>query len=369
MDIPVFSVVMAGGSGERFWPLSRQGYPKQLLPLLSGKPVLIEAVELLQPLISLSSIWIATSASLIDVVKNALTNHPSLHIIGEPLRRNTTGCLVFAAANILAKYGDEALHSVMAVTTADHFIANGKRFRETLESVIHTAYHHDALLTIGIKPTRAETGYGYIDVSSQQAVIGQHQTKVYPVNRFVEKPDTENAQAYVSSGQYYWNSGMFFWKISTFLRELQSSLPIAVDVVYQLRDAIKSKENAETISSIFSMLPNISIDYALMEKSNCVKMAVGDFGWDDIGAWDAVSRLQKVNELGNYAKGDPVIVDCSNVTVINDPGAKNMAVGAVGLQDIIIVTTKDGVLVCHRDRAQDVKQIVDELKKRDLQFL
>lgn len=369
MDVPVVSVIMAGGSGERFWPLSRQYFPKQLLSLVSEKPMLIEAVDLVLPLISPEQIWIATNAQLQDAVRGTLKNHPFINIIGEPLRRNTTGCLIYAAAHILAHHGDDALNSVMVITTADHFIADGRRFREVLEAVIHTANQNDVLVTIGIKPSRAETGYGYIDVTNQSTIKGLHQSQIYPVNRFVEKPNAVTVQEYISSGAYFWNSGMFFWKISTFLRELKAYLPQAADVIFQLRDVIKSNQNSDTLAEIFSSLPNMSIDYALMEKSHCVQMAVGDFGWDDIGAWDAVSRLQTVDERGNYTKGDPVILDCRNVTVINEPGAEYMAVGAVGLDNIVIVTTKDGVLVCHKDRAQDVKHIVEALKLQESKML
>lgn len=369
MDVPVVSVIMAGGSGERFWPLSRKHYPKQLLPLISEKPMLLEAVNLLHPLISKESVWIATSAPLLDAVQQKLTDHPKQNIIGEPMRRNTTGCLVYAAAQIMARYGNEAHDKVMAITTADHHIPNANRFREVLESVINTAYLNNTLVTIGIQPSRPETGYGYIDVSDQSNCQGKHQTQIYAVNRFVEKPDAAKAQNYIDSGNFYWNSGMFFWKISTFLDELKTHLPIAAEVVERLAVAITEKESHDEISDIFSALPNTSIDYALMEKSNKVEMTVGDFGWDDIGAWDAVSRLRGVDEQGNFTEGSPVTVDCSNVTIINEPGAEHMAVGAVGLSDIIIVTTKDGILVCHKDRAQDVKQITETLKKQDSKFL
>lgn len=369
MDVPVVSIIMAGGSGERFWPLSRKHYPKQLLPLVSGKPMLHEAVNLLHPLIAKESVWIATSAALLDAVKQKLTGHPQQNIIGEPLRRNTTGCLVYAVAQILARYGDEANESVMTVTTADHHIPNATRFREVVESVIQTAADQNTLVTIGIQPTRPETGYGYIDVSNQNAASGLHNTQTYNVNRFVEKPNADKAKKYIESGNFYWNSGMFFWKISTFLEELKIHLPIAVEVVEQLTQAMKNNGSSVEIRDIFSALPNISIDYALMEKSRHVQMVVGDFGWDDIGAWDAVSRLRGMDEQGNFTEGSPAVVDCSNVTVINGPGADEMAVGAVGLKDIVIVTTKDGVLVCHKDRAQDIKQIVETLKKQNSKFL
>ncbi len=372
MDRPVVAVIMAGGAGERFWPVSRKKRPKQLLKLASETDSMLEeAVNRLRPIVSDDRIFIATNTQLVEPVKKSISSVPPENIIGEPHKRNTAGCLVFSIAHILARFGEEAKDYLMSVTTADHLIGDGGRFKDTVIAGLTFAHDNDALITIGVHPTRPETGYGYIEINQLNKPFSEFQSiPIYKVERFLEKPSLDDAERYQASRFYYWNSGMFFWKISTFLNELRKAEPILADGVDRLTDAIrKEPDNEESIARIFESLPDISIDYALMEKADNVFAALGDFRWDDVGAWDSLARIRRRDDNRNTPIGDPVLIDCKNVVVYNEPGKEKMAVCVIGMEDTIVVSTNDGILVCANDRAQNVKDAVRELKKQDSMFL
>lgn len=365
MKYPVLSVIMAGGSGERFWPVSRRLRPKQLLCLTDPeKCMLEEAIERILPLVPSDKIFIASNVLLQQPLRDALDQIPHENILCEPMRRNTAGCLVYAAAHALARWGDEAGDLLMAVTTADHRIGDLELFQDTVQAALNTAAEHDALVVMGIKPTRVETGYGYIEIAeSGHPISSENGIEIYPAASFREKPKPEDAERYVQSGRFYWNSGMFFWKISTFINALQIHAPELARGAVSLANAMQRKDEDE-VKTIFEQLPDKSIDYALMEKAENVYMAVGEFTWDDVGAWDSLTRLHPADAQGNVALGDPVLIDCRNVTVYNEPGAEKMAVGIVGMENIMVVASEDGILICPKDRAQDVRKVVDDLKLR-----
>jgi len=366
MSIPTVGVIMAGGSGERFWPISRRLRPKQLLRLTSEtKSMLEEAVERLAPLIPPERIFIGANADLQPTIQAALPQIPAENVLGEPMRRNTSGCIAFAAAHALARF-PEAEDILMSVTTADHRIGDDKRFRSAIAVALRWAEENEALVAIGTHPTRPETGYGYIQIAElNKPVCESGGVPIYRAAKFLEKPNPEDAERYQASRFYYWNSGMFFWRISTLLKSLESAMPDLAQSILQMTEILKRNPGAsEEITTIFKKMPNISIDYGLMEKANNVYAVLGDFAWDDAGAWDSLARFRPRDANRNTIYGGAALVDCRNVIVYNEPGMEKMAVGVAGMENAIVAVTEDGVLVCRRDRAQDVRLIVEELKNR-----
>lgn len=360
------AVIMAGGAGERFWPLSRRSRPKQLLKLTNpDQSLLSETVDRLTPIIEPERIFVATGRHLEQAILDADLPIPSDNVLAEPCKRNTAGCLCFVAANVLARFGDDAEDVALAVVTADHEIRDVKGFQRTIETALTAAETSDALVTIGIRPSRPETGYGYIEmVVDDGPVVGStDENAVFPVVRFVEKPDSESVRRFLATGHYLWNSGMFFWRLGVFMDELKAAQPQAEEVVRRMAKALKA-EDQKTVDELFATLPNISVDYALMERASRVLVAPGDFAWDDVGAWDALDRNFPQDDNGNVAIGDPVLVDVENSIVYNAPGAERFAVGIVGVRDLVVVIDEDGILVVPKARAQEVKTVVQQLKSR-----
>jgi mannose-1-phosphate guanylyltransferase len=367
---------MAGGSGERFWPLSRQNHPKQLLRLTRpDQTMLEEAVWRLAPIIPPEDIYVVTGRHLVESIREARVGVPDKNVIAEPCKRNTTGCLAYAAAHILATYtepnddlsrADVQSRLSMAVVTADPAILDAEAFRETIAAALSAAEQHDALGVIGIVPSRPDTGYGYISVSGAPLSGSATGVAVYPVAHFHEKPSREKAEEFIESGRCFWNSGMFFWSLSTFMRELETAQPAVARAVIAMAEAMRLGEHDE-VTRIFEGMENISIDYALMERARNVVMARAGFSWDDVGAWPALERTQPRDENGNVIVGNPVAVGCSNCIVYDatDPAKHDVAVAVVGTEDLVVVVTDDAVLVIPKERAQDVRYAVAELKRRN----
>ena len=329
-------VIMAGGAGERFWPLSRGNHPKQLLKLTgSGQSLLEEAVERSMAIVPPSNIYIATGKNLQKAIQDADLGIPPENVIAEPCKRNTAGCLIFAAATILA--------------------------------ALEAAEKNNALVTIGIQPVRPETGYGYIEISEDNKKQDT-ETPCYKVASFREKPTPENAAKYIASGNFLWNSGMFFWRLSTFQNEFGKANPVMAQTLEDLTDALMEQDSTRA-GQIFNALPNISIDYALMEKAAHVMVIPGKFVWDDVGSWDALDRTIPKDLNGNVEVGDPILIDCQDCIVYNAAGQKNLAVGAVGLKDMIVVVSGDSLLILPKDRAQDVRKVVVALREKNAEQL
>ena len=359
-------VIMAGGSGERFWPLSRRLRPKQLLPLTHPEHnMLEEAVARLTPLIEPERIHVITGAHLLEPIRSAGVGIPPENVIAEPCKRNTAGALAYAAAHLLAKYGGDGDQITMAITTADHQIGPGLAFSTTIEAALEAAEAEDALVTLGVTPDRPETGYGYIQATGTPVSLpsGRTDVSVCRVAAFHEKPNRERAEQFLEEGGYFWNSGMFFWRVSTFLKQLEVARPVLADAVREIAEAI-GRGDEEAAGTIFANLESISIDYALMEHAEKVLMARADFPWDDVGAWPALYRSMQHDETGNVCVGDPVLVDCEDCIVYNNVGAEKQAVAVVGMEDVVVVCVEDAVLVMPKDRAQDVRRIVRELEER-----
>lgn len=360
-------IILAGGSGERFWPLSRRTRPKQLLRLTSEtKTMLDEAVERLTPLIPAEHMYVITGEHLVEPIRACNSGLLSENIIAEPAKRNTTGALCYAIAHILAKYNVPEKCVTLAVVTADHQIGEAERFRATMFAALRHAEAHESIVTIGIAPTRPETGYGYIQARElAPAVDGLSQSiQVHHVSAFHEKPNRQRAEDFMNAGNYFWNSGMFFWTAKTFLDELSHAHPPSAETYSKLIAAFKTGDLAEA-RRIFETLEDISIDYALMEHAQKVLVVRADFPWDDVGAWTALERSHPADAQGNVKLGEPVVVESKDCIVYNTVGPEKMAVSVIGCEELVVIVTADAVLVMPKEKAQDVRHAVSELKKRN----
>ncbi len=366
------AVVMAGGSGERFWPLSRRLRPKQLLRLTgSAATMLDESVARLAPLIAPDDIYVATSQILVEPIRTAQSGVPDENVIAEPCKRNTSGCLAYATAHILAKEDvaeDDASFGnlSMAVVTADQSIGDGDAFRATVSTVLDAAAREGALATIGIVPTRPETGYGYVRTPDDDRPLDgfSEGIRVYRVTDFQEKPDAARAEVFLASGRYLWNAGMFFWRVADFMGELDAVCPSVSEAVRAMTRAMRAGDTA-AVEHIFEGLKDVSIDIALMERARKVIVARASFPWDDVGSWPALERTHTPDAAGNVNVGQAILVDSRRCIVYNDAGEVSQRVVAlVGAEDLVVVVTRDAILVMPKNRAQDVREVVSELKRR-----
>ncbi len=352
---------MAGGSGERFWPFSRLKTPKQLLKLASPDHTLIEqAVQRAHDLVDPASVYLATVPHLVGPLAEAVPEVPAENILAEPLKRNTAGCLVWLAANLLARDPDARAKVSIAVITADHVIRPAADFRRTVCAALDTAESTGGLVTIGIRPDRPETGFGYIEMGDN-TLPNEHGITVRSVRQFREKPDLATATGYLESGQYLWNSGTFFWTLDGFLTELEAAAPNHYACVLAVADAL-ARGATEAAEAAFAAIPSISIDYALMEKAQRVFVAEAAFEWDDVGSWDALDRSLSPDADSNVVQGDVIAIESrDNIVVSQVPGT---VVTVVGIEGLVVAVTADAVLIVPKSRAQDVKKVVETLKSR-----
>ena len=350
-DMKITAVIMAGGRGERFWPKSRINYPKQFLSLTAdGETMIQKTVNRISSLVPEEDIFIVTNKKYLDLVKEQLPDILSENIIAEPAARNTAPCVGLAAGIIRKKYGED---TIMLVLPSDHLIKSNSIFIGTLKQAIKAAEHGENLITIGITPAYPETGYGYINFSVEETENG-----VYNVIRFVEKPDTEKAKAYVNSGEYLWNSGMFVWKTSSILTNIEKYLPDIYNGLTAIIESFGTEKFNETLEKEFPLLKSESIDFGIMEKADNIYTIPGNFGWDDVGSWLALERINPTNEYGNMITGDVVSVNTRNTTIL---GGKKL-IATIGLENIIVVDTDDALLICSKNSAQDVKKVIENLK-------
>lgn len=345
-------LIMAGGRGERFWPKSRVQTPKQFLSLTGGGTMIQETVRRVEALTEPDHIFVATNGRYAPAIREQLPQLPADNIILEPEGRNTAPCIGLAALTI----GRRDPEGVMAVLAADHVIAAPERFRELLAAAAATAADTGGVVTLGIQPDRPETGYGYIKMG--QAVPTS--PLVYRVERFIEKPDGQTAADFLADGRYLWNSGMFIWRLST-IRQLIAALMPELHQGLEVIDAAWSDPDFETVlAREFSRFEKISIDYGVMERAPEVYVIPAAIGWDDVGSWTSLERLGAADPQGNVLAGPNVtLVDSENC--IFDTGGRLVA--AIGLKDLIYVETEDAVLICPKHRAQDVKLILDKLRR------
>lgn len=346
MGFKRIGVIMAGGSGERFWPVSRPQRPKQFLRLgTPEKSLLQEAVSRAEGLFGTEYTYIATGEPWARLSREECPELEPNHVLVEPAKRNTTGCLVWAVATVMAR-DDNWSNVSMAVLTADHRITPTAGFHDSVTTALETAESTGGLVTIGITPDRPETGYGYVE-------LGEQSGEAFIVDSFKEKPDIERAQEYFSSGNHLWNSGMFFWTLPAFLAELQAANPEAAETTRELAGLIKAGE-AERAKSLFEQLESISIDFALMEKAKRVLVVKATFDWDDLGSWDALRRTYLQDGHGNVALGGFRAIETRDAVVYNE--VEGQEVCLLGVEGLVVVVTKDKVMVCPVDRTQDVRK-------------
>ena len=345
----ITAVIMAGGRGERFWPKSRNNRPKQFLSLTSdGETMIQKTVKRLSPLVSAEDIFIVTNAAYADLVNDQLPDVPRENILCEPCARNTAPCIAFAAAIIQKKYGD----AMMLVLPSDHLIGYENIYIKTLQTAIRTAEEGNNLVTIGITPAYPETGYGYIN-------FGKEAGDAYEVERFVEKPDLPTAKKYLASGKYLWNSGMFVWKASAIMYNMKQFMPEIHDGAVRIGDSYGTDSYEDILIKEFTAFTSESVDFGIMEKASDIYTIPGSFGWDDVGSWLAVERINETDDKKNYFDGDVIAVDSERTTVC---GGKRL-VAAIGTRDIVIVDTDDVLLVCSKNNTQDVKKVIAQLKE------
>lgn len=350
-----YAVIMAGGKGERFWPLSTSRTPKQVLSLIGEKPLIEMAVDFLGDLVPPENVLVITSAELTEPIADALHNVPRENIIGEPFGRDTAAVCALAAAITRKRGGDDASFCIL---TADHVIDGLPCFRQTLSDAFSVAENNDVLVTIGIQPDHPSTGFGYIEAAEPFKATGT--SEFFEARRFVEKPDAATAAKYLAAGNYYWNAGMFVWSAAAILRALERFQPQLSALAVELTKNIDTPEFADALETAYSRLEKISIDYAIMEKADNILMVRGTFEWDDVGSWTALERHFAADKQNNVLVGKCEELDSHENIVYS----KNRLTALIGVENMIVVQTGDVTLVCPKDRAQDIKQMVQMLRKK-----
>ncbi len=348
-----YVVIMAGGKGERFWPLSTDRFPKPFLKLFNGKSLIQHTVERAMRMVPVERICVVLGEKHLKTARKQLRELPDENFIVEPEGKNTAPCIGYSA-QILLERNKEAL---MVTLPADHYIDDTDGFAKTIFSGMRRAAAGDCLVTIGIKPSRPETGYGYIHAF--QKVDAKKGLACYRVNRFVEKPDLDRAMEYVTEGNYYWNAGIFIWKAQAVLKGIERHMPELYRGLLRVQAARASRAGGR-LRVAYSRLPKESIDYGLMEKADNVLMVPSRFAWDDVGTWSSLTRVFELDEDRNYTAGNIVRVDAKNCVILSD----DTAVGVVGVSDLAIVVSKNGVLVCDLSRAQEVREIARKMEDK-----
>jgi mannose-1-phosphate guanylyltransferase len=348
----IYVLILAGGSGERFWPLSRRARPKQLLRLVSDRTLLEETLARLEGFLPRERILILTNAEQEHAVRKLLGNFPKENIVAEPAKRDTAAAIALGTGWVAVR--DHA--AIMAVLPADHVIANGEAFQQTLAFAADAAEETSELITIGIKPTWACPGFGYIEHGKPVSLRRRPERQaIHRVVRFREKPNPDLAESFLRRGNFRWNAGMFVWAVPTVLREFNRHAPELADFISQLR----APGNFEIVlRERFSKLPRISFDYAIMEKADRVLVVEAGFDWDDIGSWRAVANYFEKDKRGNAANCVVTAVDSSNNIIFDEDGT---TVALLGVHDLIVVRTPDSLLVCQRHEAERIKELIGKL--------
>ncbi|MGN0687101.1 MAG: mannose-1-phosphate guanylyltransferase [Oscillospiraceae bacterium] len=347
----IAAVIMAGGKGERFWPKSRSGRPKQFLSLTAdGETMIQKTVSRLSPLVALDDIFIVTNRNYAQLVEQQLPEISRENVIFEPVSRNTAPCIAIAAGIIRKQYGEDA---VMLVLPSDHFIKFDALYLDTLKLAVRKAEQGVNLVTIGISPTYPETGYGYINFSAKLSSDG-----AYKVIRFVEKPEIDAAKQYVNSGEYLWNSGMFVWKASSILKNIKEFLPDIYSKAEQISSAYGTDRFDDVLCEVFPSMQAESIDFGVMERAENIFTIPGSFGWDDVGNWLVLERINPTNEYGNITVGDVITIDTKNSII---SGGKKL-IATVGIENLVVVDTEDALLICSKNNTQDVKKVAETLR-------
>ncbi len=349
----MFAVIMAGGKGSRFWPRSREKMPKHLLDIQGERTIIRETIDRIRPLVPPERTLIVTGRSHAAELIRQLPEIPAENILIEPVGRNTAPCIGLAALHIRNRVPD----AVMLVLPSDHRIGDEVTFREVLAAAGRIAAEGNSLVTIGIRPTGPETGYGYIE-QGDPFPSGEHE-EIHRVGSIREKPPLEQAREFLRRGSFLWNSGMFVWKASTILGAVEKFLPELHAGLLQIREALGTEREEKIVGEVYSAQKSVSIDYGVMEKEQNVLVVSADFGWSDLGSWDALWEISEKDENGNAIRGSWIGIDAFD-SLVYSPGKM---VALVGVRDLLVVETDDALLVCRRGRSQDVRKVVEALEK------
>jgi mannose-1-phosphate guanylyltransferase len=353
----LFAIVMAGGSGTRFWPASRRARPKQFLPVSGGRAMIAETCARLEGLVPWERVLVVTAESQAPLVREALPELPRTNVLAEPAARNTAPCVAFAAEEVARR----APESIQVVLPADHVVRPIVAFQRALSAAVEEASSGDWLVIFGVRPDHPATGYGYIEAG---ATVGSRDSlPVYSVKRFVEKPDHARATEFLAGGRHLWNSGMFVWSTRAIRAALRSHAPA-------IAHGFERVAAGEPLARVYPLLPSVAVDVAVLERAANVRMLPIDFSWSDVGSWNALSELHERDRDGNC----PVLSGGARLVVEDSSGCLAYAeddevIALVGVRDLVVVRAGNATLVCPRERAQDVKRIVERLSREDERYL
>ncbi len=352
-ELDIVVVIMAGGAGTRFWPLSTKERPKQFLDLFGDRTLLQKSFDRVSSLVPPERILVLTNAAFVSIVKEQLPHVPVENIIGEPTRRDTAAAVALAAVLCRRRFGNP----VIATLTADHLIEPVDLFQETLLSAARRAANDNALYTFGIEPTYPATGYGYLERGLQ--IADDDGIEHFHLVRFKEKPDLETARQYVESGRFYWNSGMFVWTADAILKEIETHLPNHAKALFDAVAFDKTPQWNHALKAAFESLHAVSIDFAVMEKAQNVCCVASKFSWRDVGGWLALRSCLPEDETGNYCRGKTLTLDATdNLVFCEDPEDTTVL---IGVKDLVIVRAGPLTLITHKDRAEDLKKLVQTM--------
>ncbi|WP_300814356.1 mannose-1-phosphate guanylyltransferase [uncultured Bacteroides sp.] len=344
MNTNTHVIIMAGGIGSRFWPLSTPAYPKQFVDVMGvGKSLIQLTAERFQEICSPERMWVVTNQAYVDMVKDHLPQVPAGNILAEPAARNTAPCIAYACWKIKEQYPTANI----VVTPSDALVLDVPEFRRVIQRALDFTENRTAIVTVGIQPNRPETGYGYI-----QATDVQTAEEVWKVQSFREKPNRETAMKYVEDGHYFWNAGIFVWNIRTIVAELRKHVPALCTQMDEMAEGFGTEQEAETVTRIFPTCEKISIDYAVMEKAECIYTIPADFGWSDLGNWASLYGLLQKDEAGNAAIGKVSMYECRDC-VVQTAEAKSVVLQ--GLDGYIVAEKNGRILVCKRSEEQRIK--------------
>lgn len=364
--LTIHAVILAGGRGTRFWPRSRTRTPKQLLNIVGKETMLQQTIARLRPLIPPQNVWTVTNSQQAGGVRKQIPAPARKHVLTEPVGRNTAAAIALAAIHIRHAAKGDAL---LAVLPADHYIANPERYRIIMRAALETARQPGRMVVLGIPPTRPDTGFGYIERMGE--ALDAKGFPVFAVRRFTEKPALALAKEYAGSGNYHWNAGMFFWRVSTFLDNLKRHLPKTYAAIESLSQHIGKRSYERQLRAIYPQLESISVDYALLEPATrqlggpTVFVIPAEIGWSDIGSWAAVYELLAKHSGQNVFAGAGHALDAEG----NYLYSPKKFIAAIGIRDLVVVDTPDALLVCPRDRAQDVANLVKVLERQKIRLL
>jgi len=355
----MFVVLMAGGTGTRFWPRSRKSYPKQLLNIIGSRSMLQLTYDRIKKLTPPDKVLIITNKEQKSKIEEQLPEIPKDNIVPEPIGKNTAPCIGLAAT-IIKKLQDQ--NEVMVVLPADHLIGNAASFIRTIKAGVKYIESNECLLTLGVTPNYPETGYGYIQAGEK--ISDSRGMNIYKVKTFAEKPNKDTAQRFLKSGDFFWNSGMFIWKVKHILNEIDEYIPELSEDLKQIGDSFGKRNYNKILKDVYSRTKSISIDYGIMEHAKAVCVIKADFQWNDLGSWKAVYNISPKDKKGN-------VVDSKQAVLINSKNnyfySSKKMIAAVDVEDMVIVEMDDAILVCKRENSQNVKMIVDHLERKDLE--